>query len=87
MDFLPIIEQALSDIGVESSDDPEFVGMLRNAAPALAQWAEHLRNQIVPEKPQNGVDTQPHVPEPPQPGTLAYDREAGIPVFTTRWPD
>ncbi|MCG8417628.1 MAG: hypothetical protein MJE77_06745 [Proteobacteria bacterium] len=108
MDFLSIIDQALSDVGIESSDDPEFVTLLRGAAPVLDQVASQLRNQLRPETPavpgeprRNGSQTDLDKPDParsdevvesqdpgesPEPGTLAYDIEAGIPVFFVDWP-
>ncbi|MCG8419731.1 MAG: hypothetical protein MJE77_17500 [Proteobacteria bacterium] len=103
MDFLSIIDQALSEVGIDPSDDPEFVTLLRSAAPVLDQVASQLRNQLRPETPaapeaapknasqtdldkseparsDEAVDAQDSA-EPPEPGTLAYDIEADIPVF------
>lgn len=86
MDLLPLINQAIDDVGITPDDDPEFVGLLRNAAPALAHWAEQLRDQLGPDPSENGPDDPEQSPASPQPGTLAHDLEAGIPVFASRWP-
>lgn len=86
MDLLPLIDQAIDQVGITPDDDPEFVGLLRNAAPALAHWAAQLREQLDPDGSANGSEVENETPAPPPPGTLAHDLEAGIPVFASRWP-
>jgi len=85
MDLLPLINQAIDDVGVTPADDPEFVGFLRNAAPALAHWAAQLREQLAPETSANGSEALDENAGSPTPGTLAHDLQAGIPVFASRW--
>ncbi len=83
MDILPLIDQALSDVGIDADDDPQLVALLRAAAPTLAKWTEQVREHIEPKQPRNGVDIVVEETKP-QRGTLAYDLEAGIPVFARR---
>lgn len=79
MDVLPLIEDTLTGL-----DDPEFAAWIRNAAPMLGALADRLRAVVTgPEtSPGDGADA---VPTSPEPGTLAHDLEAGIPVFVPAW--
>ena len=89
MDILPIVNQALADVGLGPDDDPEFVEMLNKAAPYLTYAAHKLRNQLAvnqgPEHP-GEIQAEAIGAEPPESGTIAYDIEAGIPVFVEPWP-
>ena len=89
MDLLPLINQALDEVGIDPNDDPQFVGMVRAAAPYVTKLATEIQDQLAPNMPRNGpspIAINAEIIEPPQPDPLAHDRAAGIPVFDGHWP-